>query len=250
MSQLPFQTWWRPVQSHRKELLDALDVSDYELWGNLGDLQRVNWYLGSQWVVLDTIRRLWRHAGRPKCWRILDIGTGAGDMPAALVRWSQRQGVHLTAVAIDNQWRILRYARTMLQPSSAVLLADGLQLPFRAQTFDVVVCSSMLHHLEWPEGIALLQAMAAVARYGVVVNDLMRGWLPYYGAKLLLPILSRNHLTRHDGPLSVLRAYSVGEVREMARVAGLAGAQVHTVLAYRLLLVYTLPTDRRQAYDA
>ncbi|HEY7494027.1 MAG TPA: methyltransferase domain-containing protein [Candidatus Tectomicrobia bacterium] len=250
MSPLPLQTWWRPAQSHTKELLDDLDVSDRELWGNLGDLQRVNWYLGSQWLVLGTVHRLWRHAGRPKCWRILDIGTGAGDMPAALLRWSQRQEVHLTAVAIDNQWRILRYARTVLQPSIAVLLADGLHLPFRARMFDVVVCSSMLHHLEWQDGIALLQAMAAVARYGVVVNDLVRSWLSYYGAKLLLPVLSRNHLTRHDGPLSTLRAYSVDEVRKMAQAAGLVGARVRPVLTYRLLLVYTLPSDRRQAYDA
>jgi hypothetical protein len=108
----------------------------------------------------------------------------------------------------------------------------------------------MLHHLAWQDGIALLQAMAAVSRYGVVVNDLVRSWLSYYGAKLLLPVLSSNHLTRHDGPLSALRAYSVGEVREMAQAAGLAGARVHAVLTYRLLLVYTLPTDRRQAYDA
>jgi ubiquinone/menaquinone biosynthesis C-methylase UbiE len=250
MSPLPLRTWWRPTQSHGKELLDNLDVSDHELWGNLGDLRRVNWYLGSQWLMLHTIRRLWQHAGRPKRWHILDIGTGAGDMPAALLHWSQRQDVHLTAVAIDNQWRILRYARTVLQPSIVVLLANGLRLPFRERTFDVVVCSSMLHHLAWQDGIALLQAMAAVSRYGVVVNDLVRSWLSYYGAKLLLPILSRNYLTRHDGPLSALRAYSVGEVREMARTAGLAGARVRAVLIYRLLLVYTLPNDRRQAYDA
>jgi ubiquinone/menaquinone biosynthesis C-methylase UbiE len=250
MSRLPCQTWWRPAQSHHKELLDALEVSDHELWENLGDLQRVNWYLGSQWLVLSTMRRLWRQAGCPRRWQILDIGTGAGDMPAVLLRWSQRQGVHLTAVAIDHQWRILRYARPVLQPSITVLLADGLRLPFRARTFDVVVCSSMLHHLERQDGVALLQAMAAVARYGVVVNDLVRSWLSYYGAKLLLPMLSHNHLTRHDGPLSVLRAYSLSEVRDMARAAGLANARVRTMLTYRLLLVYTLPTDSRQAYDA
>ena len=252
MSRLSFKTWLRPARTHRKELLDVPDVPVRELRGNLGDLQWLNRYLGSQWVVLAALRRLWRYAGCPKSWRILDVGTGAGDIPAALMRWGQSQGVHLTAVAIDNHWQVMQYARAVLQPSPAlaVLLADGLQLPFRARTFDVVVCSTMLHHLEWQEGIALLRAMAAVARYGVVVNDLVRSWPHYYGAKLLISVLSRNRLTRHDGPLSVLRAYSVGEVRDMAHAAGLAGARVHTVLTYRLLLVYTLPTGRRQAYDA
>jgi ubiquinone/menaquinone biosynthesis C-methylase UbiE len=99
--------------------------------------------------------------------------------------------------------------------------ADGLCLPFHARTFDVVLCSTMLHHLDWQQGIALLQSMAAVARYGVVVNDLVRSWPSYYAARLILSLMACHAVTRHDGPLSVLRAYSVKEVREMARLAGL-----------------------------
>ena len=48
---------------------------------------------------------------------------------------------------------------------------------FVPRTFDVVLCSTMLHHLDWQQGIALLQSMAAVARYAVVVNDLVRSRL-------------------------------------------------------------------------
>jgi len=114
-------------------------------------------------------------------------------------------------------------------------------LPFRARAFDVVVCSTMLHHLDWQQGITLLHNMAAVARYGVVVSDLVRSWLHYYAARLVLSVIPCNHVTRHDGPLSVLRAYSVGEVREMARLAGLAQVHVSTALGYRLLLVYVPP---------
>ena len=54
----------------------------------------------------------------------------------------------------------------------------------------------------------------------LLVNDLIRSRLHYYGARLVLPLLTRNRLTRHDGPLSVLRAYSLGEIRAMAQAAG------------------------------
>jgi ubiquinone/menaquinone biosynthesis C-methylase UbiE len=137
------------------------------------------------------------------------------------------------------------------RPRSCTTLvqADGVCLPFRAQTFDIVVCSTMLHHLDWHQGIALLYSMAAVARHGVVVNDLVRGRLHYYAARLVLPVVARNHVTRHDGPLSVLRAYSVEEVREMARLAGLAHAHVDTTLGYRFVLVYVPPAGGRQATD-
>ena len=111
----------------------------------------------------------------------------------------------------------------------------------------MVVCSTMLHHLDWQQGITLLHGMAAVTRYGVIVNDLVRSWLHYYAARVVLSLLSRHHVTRHDGPLSVLRAYSPGEVRDMARLAGLAPAQVYTALGYRLVLVYVPPVGAREA---
>jgi SAM-dependent methyltransferase len=149
-------------------------------------------------------------------------------------------------VAVDYHAGVARYARSALPTSIAVLQADGLHLPFPAQTFDAVVCSSMLHHLDWHAAVALLRAMAAVSRYCVVVNDLRRSRLHYYLACGLLPAISRDRLTRHDGPLSVLRAYTAPEVRHMAHLAGLAEARVQTVLTYRWLLTYLV---HREAGD-
>jgi len=82
-----------------------------------------------------------------------------------------------------------------------------------------------------------------------VVNDLVRSRLHYYAARLVLSVVARNHVTRYDGPLSVLRAYSVEEVREIARLAGLERAYVYTALGYRLVLVYVCPAGARKATD-
>jgi ubiquinone/menaquinone biosynthesis C-methylase UbiE len=162
-------------------------------------------------------------------------------MPAAWARWSQRQGFHACVVAIDQQWHVARYARLALGAAIPVCQADGLRLPFQPRSFDVVMCSHVLHHCDWQDAVALLRAMATVARYGVVVHDLVRSWLPYYGARLMLPWLSGNRLTRHDGPLSVLRAYRVPEMRQMARAAGLTEARIRTVWLHRLVLEYIHP---------
>jgi len=107
----------------------------------------------------------------------------------------------------------------------------------------------MLHHLDWQQGIALLQSMAAVARYGVVVTDLVRSRLYYYAARLMLSLMACHEVTRHDGPLSVLRAYRVGEVREMARLAGLTPVRVSTPLGYRFVLVYRPPAQEKVVTD-
>jgi ubiquinone/menaquinone biosynthesis C-methylase UbiE len=223
--------------------MDDPHVPRTALYDNLHDLRRINGYLGSTWVMRRTLHRLWRQHGAPPHWRVLDVGCGGGDMLLTFTQWGQRCGIELTSIGVDAHAGVAQHARAVLPASIAVLHADGLQLPFAAQTFDAVVCSSMLHHLDWHAGIALLRSMAHVSRFCVVVNDLLRSRLHYYIACLLLPVLSSNHLTRHDGPLSVRRAYTAQEVRHMARVAGLANARVQTVLTYRLLLTHLVQPE-------
>jgi ubiquinone/menaquinone biosynthesis C-methylase UbiE len=241
-----FKALWRLPRSQRQEWLDASDISAGDLHGNLDDLRWLNRYLGSHWLVLRAFQRLWHRAGCPRHLRVLDVGTGAGDIPEVLTRWGHRRGVRLAIVAVDNHRGVIQYTHAVQRslPYISLVQADGVCLPFHARTFDIVVCSTMLHHLDWHQGIALLHSMAAVARHGVVVNDLVRSRLPYYAARLVLPVVARHHMTRHDGPLSVLRAYSVEEVREMARLAGLAQAHVCTALGHRFLLVYVPPAGK------
>lgn len=242
MKRLALAGWLVPPRSHCKELLDAESIPSADLHGNLADLGWLNRYLGSCWIVCASLQRLWQTHGCPSHLRVLDIGTGAGDIPMALVRWSRRRGVQLTVVALDNHDSVVRYARDALSTEAAITVVrgDGLGLPVAPQSFDIVVCSSMLHHLEWEQGVTLVRSMATAARIGFIVNDLRRSRVHYWSARLLLALLSRNRLTRHDGPLSVLRAYSVAELRVMAREAGVSNARVASVLSYRMQLISSL----------
>lgn len=234
------QRWLIPPRSLQQELLDADDIPEHDLQGNLDDLRWLNGMMGSRWLIVKGLTFLWHHAGRPDHLRVLDIGTGAGDIPQAVIQWGQLHCLKMTVIAVDNHTGTLRYAASALRclPQVTLVQANGLLLPCREQAFDVVLCSTMLHHLQRQEAIELLRTMATAARYGVIVNDLIRSRLHHYGARLLLPLLTRNRLTRHDGPLSVLRAYSLGEIRAMAQAAGWQTTHVHVALGYRFLLVY------------
>lgn len=53
----------------------------------------------------------------------------------------------------------------------------------------------------------------------------------------------RNRVTRNDGVVSVLRAYTVREVHALARDGGLTGATVRGRLPGRLTLVWTSTPD-------
>jgi hypothetical protein len=96
----------------------------------------------------------------------------------------------------------------------------------------VVTSSLALHHLP-PDGArAMLAEARRCASVGVVVNDIVRGWLGYGGAVVAVRLGSRSAITRHDGPLSVRRAYTRREMRALAGAVGLRPVRWDSFLGY------------------
>ncbi len=94
-----------------------------------------------------------------------------------------------------------------------------------------------LHHFDGAEQESALRALACVVHGDIVVGELHRARPNYLGARLLAATLWRtNHLTRHDGPMSVLRAFVPDELLRLAARAGLRDATVHRHVFYRLVL--------------
>jgi SAM-dependent methyltransferase len=191
----------------------------------------VNRWLGGGRALIHHLGE-WIQAGART---VLDVGTGEGDLPRAVKHWAGRRGypVRLTLLDVHPQIACLAAERTGLD----TVVADGARLPFRDGSFDVVLLSMTLHHAEGPAQARLLEEMRRVSRRHLLVGELHRAWPNYLGARLLAAtIWRRNALTRHDGPLSVLRGFTPGELRRIASDAGLAGARVHRHPFYRLVL--------------
>ena len=87
--------------------------------------------------------------------------------------------------------------------------------------FDVAHSSMFVHHLDPYDAVAFLRELRRVARCGIVVNDLVRGRLNWLGAWLLIHATATSRFTRHDGPLSVRRAYTRPELLDLVAAAGL-----------------------------
>jgi hypothetical protein len=69
------------------------------------------------------------------------------------------------------------------------------------------------------------------------MSDLVRGYLPLVAFHSIAPLLARNALTRHDGALSIRRAYTPDELAHMARQAGIENARVYAYFPWRMTLV-------------
>jgi ubiquinone/menaquinone biosynthesis C-methylase UbiE len=93
---------------------------------------------------------------------------------------------------------------------------DATALPFRDNSFDVVGCSLLVHHLSPEQVKQFVREGLRVCRQAVLINDLRRSpvhlALVYAGFPLF-----RSPLTRNDGPASVRAAYTPNEIRELLR---------------------------------
>jgi ubiquinone/menaquinone biosynthesis C-methylase UbiE len=217
------------------------------LAGNLRDLQRVNRLLGGTALsrraieaLLDPVSTNGRHL------RLLDIGTGAADIPVSLLDSWRAAGRELEVTAIDSRPEVIAAASEQFGPANLaglrLAVADGLGLPFEAGAFDIAHASLVLHHLEPDAAVGLLREMRRVASVGVVVNDLARGRLAWLGAWLLAHLATGNAFTRHDAPLSVRRAYTVAEARALFERAGLVPVvEIRGFAAHRWALAARTP---------
>jgi ubiquinone/menaquinone biosynthesis C-methylase UbiE len=211
------------------ELLDGPLTEPAVLAGNLRDLRRVNRLLGGVALSRAALDRL---APGPEPLTMIDVGTGAADIPVGLIQARRRQGRRLDVLATDDRQAILDAALAVdpglrQVPGLRLAVADGLDLPYPDGAFDVGHVSLVLHHLGPADAVTLLRELRRVARLGVVINDLDRTPLALFGARLLARIATRNRYTRHDAPLSVRRAYRPGEARELLRAAGLRPVSEH-----------------------
>jgi len=216
------------------EFLDR-PVAPADRAASLADIDRLNAWFGGYALSLRGLARVAARVGQGRSVAVLDVGGGTGAFAARVARWARRADRRARVVVVERDAAALALARRVraAYPEIALIRADATALPFRPGAFDVVTSGLLLHHLEPDAAVAGLREMAAVARGGVVVNDLLRTRLAWVLVWLATRLWARHRFSRHDGPLSVRRAYSPDELRVLAEKAGISGLEItrHVLLA-------------------
>ncbi len=224
-----------------RELMDGPGLDREELKGALRDLAWINRRFGNVAMVLDRLRSILDGVSRPQAEpvRILDVATGFADIPRAVALWAREKRLQVEIVAVDRQEQLVEIAREASRGFLEVRIehGDALALPFGDSSFDIVIASQVLHHMEGEEPVRLLRELRRVARRSIVVGDLRRGLWPFAVTWIVLRIVSRNRFIRFDGPLSVRRAFTAGEMRDLAVRAGWGSVKVSGHAFFRLALV-------------
>ena len=208
----------------------------------LRGLERINRWSASVRIVWPSIQALAREI-QPKPLKVLDIATGAGDLPIGLWRRGARSGFTLEIAGCDKSSVAVEHARQQAKRAAATVNffeLDALtgEIP---SGYDLILCSLFLHHLSSDEALQLLRAMTQKAGRGILVNDLARSrtglMLAYCGSRLL----SQSKVVHADAPQSVRAACTMEEVEALAKQAGLSGFSVESRWPCRFLLTWRKP---------
>lgn len=204
-----------------RELMDRPDPSKPDLVRALLNLEELNRHFGSYRIIRHFLNR-WLKPGETVT--ILDACTGFGDIPRLVVEWARKRGSEVKVLAIDMQPATLEIAqrRSVLFPEILYQQADIRSFE-PGDRFDIVLCSLALHHFAWREAVEILQRLTRVGERAILISDLVRSAAGLLGVYLLTSTIFRDPMTKFDARLSIRRAFSFPEMKELAVEAGWEG---------------------------
>lgn len=228
-------------RSLEKELMDLPGNPLGLLEGDLRNLRIINRTLGAARGVLCCLRFIVRR-DHLRSFSLLDVGAGSGDIPISIVHWARREGISAKVVALEPHPVTARVARRLTAdfPEIFVVEGNGFCPPFSPGAFDFVFASQMLHHFAEEEIAALLRGWVQLARKAVLVSDLIRHPMAYYGIRLMTRLFTRNVMTLNDAPLSVRRAFTMEEWSGMFRRAAIGEFRIQPIFPFRLFAFFPL----------
>lgn len=205
-----------PARRRGTELLDDPAADTALATRSLRDVARANWWFGGASAVIAELEPVMRSAKPNSPLTLLDIGTGAGDIPALARRVAARTGTALETMGLEITAPLAAASRAR---GGHAIAGDARALPFADRSVDVVTCSQVLHHFEPTDAATLLAEMTRVARVRVIVADLRRAWAAAAGLWIASWALGFHPVSRHDGVVSVLRGFRVRELAEAVATA-------------------------------
>ena len=224
---------WTPGRRDDPELMDAPGLPEAEVEDAYRVLRLVNRQLGN----LRTIRReflrfVQEDVPNSSLITAVDLGSGSGDIPQSIREIMPDRTIEIMALDRDPTAVASALGRFV-----TVVQGDALSLPFADQTIDLVLAVKFAHHFHGASLDLLLAEMSRVARYRVLILDIRRHWLAYWGFRAWSLLFTRNRLVRHDGPLSVLRGFTGDELLRVTRPLARFDWAVRSYAGFQLALV-------------
>ncbi len=224
-------------RSLHKELIDDPLADPEALHSALRYIHFVNRVLGGYSALISGLNQLIQTDPSKKEWHILDLGCGAGQELLVMQKWS-------TTVSQDIRFTGLDISQSAIDSANAdfrlnevsFICADALDPAFDYSRFDIVTGTLFFHHLT-TESIIDLVRKWNIQRVSVLMNDLHRSPVAWILFNIFARFTAAPYMARHDGSISVQRAFIKNELKTVAMESGFNHYSVQWKWAFRYLLL-------------
>jgi 2-polyprenyl-3-methyl-5-hydroxy-6-metoxy-1,4-benzoquinol methylase len=220
------------------EIMDDLDCKGEVVDQTLRELDFINQWLGGNAVTLNALRLLWKSNNKSGTITIADLGCGSGEMVKLIYKLANKNKQRVFLTGIDANANIIEYAkRNQVNDSIAFESINIFSDEFKVREFDIIVCTLFLHHFTGEELVLVFKSFKQQARIGIIVNDIHRHPLAYYSIKWLTQLFSKSEMVKFDAPLSVLRAFTKSELKDLLSKSGITNYELTWKWAFRWQLI-------------
>ncbi len=227
-------------RAYEEELMDDLDSGGEIIDQTLRELETINRLLGGNHVTINGLEKLLQNHIKAEPIVIADLGCGGGDIMMLIAKWARKTGHKIELKGYDANANIVDYANKNCAgyPEISCYTEDIFSEGFKANRFDIVICTLFTHHFKDDQLISIFHQFKTQAKIGVVINDLHRHWLAFGSIKLLTQLFSKSAMVKYDAPLSVRRAFRKNELQKIMKSAEIKDFSLKWMWAFRWQLIF------------
>jgi SAM-dependent methyltransferase len=223
-------------RSEQKELLDADQIPETDLFRNLSELDFINHWLGGYRISFSALKMILEQGRK---YSLVDIGSGGGDTLKRINTWRKNKRFELDLFGVDIKPVCINYSRSNLPDPEIHFICDDYRNMYNHfASVDIIHACLFCHHLTENELVDLIRFSSKNGAI-LIVNDLERNALAYYLIKILTAVFSKSYLVKNDAPLSVWRGFKRKEWKQMLKLAGAGNYSLKNKWAFRhQIIVY------------
>jgi hypothetical protein len=153
--------------------------------------------------------------------------------------WAREKGYKIKLTGVDKNADVIHYMTEYCKDFSEISgIVNDYRDFFKTGTpIDIIHCSLFCHHLKDDQLAELLSSIKRYSKTGFVINDLQRNWLAYYGVQMITYLLNGSVLSKNDGPVSILRAFNLKELKTLLQKAQIKNYSINWKWAFRYLVI-------------
>ncbi len=223
-------------RSEKAELMDDPLAREDQLLRNLRELDLLNRYGGGHRISIKGMGKLDLSVNEK--YHLVDMGCGSGDAMKYMAAWARRNNLNIKFTGVDVSSVAVGYLNEHCRefPEIKGREADWITFLEETEPVDILHCSLFCHHLPDKELIRFLNLAQSKTTRGILINDLRRSRTAYLSAWLFPRLLNGSSLAKHDGPLSVRKAFTQPEMEKLLRRSGIKNYEIESGWPFRYLI--------------